>query len=108
MNDVAVDVLAMARVGHDRRGRHATGGTTCVDDIALTLTMTASAFPTCYRLTVITNQSVYTCQTTATGSCTIASGSDSYSDATTIDLEIEKTCGTTQLEDVAYSVVGHL
>lgn len=86
---------------------NATGGT-CVNDISMTLQMTNSAFPNCYKLSMVTDKGTYTCQTGANGACTISKGSGSYSDDTSIDIKIEKTCDITKLESVAYTVIGHL
>ena len=87
---------------------NATGGTFCINDIGMTLQMTGSAFPTCYKMSIVTNKGTYTCQTAANGSCSISKGSSSYSGGTSVDIKIEKTCDTSKLENVAFSVIGHL
>jgi hypothetical protein len=86
---------------------NATGGV-CVNDVAMTLQMQGSAFPTCYKMSVITDKGTYTCTTGTNGACTITKGSGSYSDNSTVFIKIEKTCGTNQNESVAYTVLGHL
>jgi hypothetical protein len=86
----------------------ATGGFTCQDDVVLTLTVTGSASPTCYKLTVITDKVTLSCQTGVAGTCSINQTSNQYSDGTTILVDVSKTCGTNVTENVPYSVVGHL
>ncbi len=85
----------------------ATGGL-CFDDLSFTLQMVNSSFPTCYKLTVITDRSTFTASTDATGLATITSGSGSYSDNTTVYIKVEKTCSTASVEDVDYTVDFHL
>lgn len=86
---------------------NATGGT-CVNDIQMTLQMTNSLYPSCYKMSIVTNNGTYTCQTGTNGACSISKGSGSYSDDTSIDIKIEKTCDVSKLESVAYTVIGHL
>lgn len=85
----------------------ATGGI-CEDDINLTLQMTGSVYGNCYKMIVTTTNGTYTCQTAANGSCTISKPSGSYQDDTTILIEVQKTCNTTKIESVNYTVKGHL
>ena len=84
----------------------ATGGL-CVNDISLTLQLTSPAFPTCYRMTVTTDQLTASCSTSAAGSCSIVQGSGSYSDDTNIYITMEKICGTGLAESADYNVSGH-
>jgi hypothetical protein len=86
----------------------ATGGTFCNNDLDLTLAVTASAFPTCYRLLVVTSVGPTVCTTTATGACQILLGSGSYGDDTDIGIRVDKTCSLVMTEDVAYTITGHL
>jgi hypothetical protein len=82
-----------------------------VDDIGVTLQMLGSAYPTCYKLSMFANNGsaqLYTCQTGSNGACTISKGSGSYNDNSTITMKVEKTCDTTKLENVGYTVIGHL
>lgn len=87
---------------------HATGGLFCVNDVTLTLTMVGSQFPNCYKLSVLTDKGTYTCQTGANGKCGINPGGSSYSNNTDIYIKVEKTCDTTKIEQVSYTIVGHL
>ena len=82
----------------------------CNNDIVATLNVMGSAFPTCYKLTVIANQGAitYSCQTDGSGSCTISHNSGGqFNDGTSVVFEVSKTCAVTQFESVAYDVVGH-
>jgi hypothetical protein len=86
----------------------ATGGS-CQDDIGLTLQITGSAQPNCYRLTVITDIiGSFAVPTDGSGTATITKGVSSYSDNSTIYIMVDKTCGTTLTENVTYTVNGHL
>src|SRR5262249_7396640 len=51
-----------------------TTGTFCQNDIVATLNVMGSAFPTCYKLTIISSSKglMYSCQTMASGSCSIS------------------------------------
>lgn len=84
----------------------ATGGLTCVNDIGLTFTVTGTAPLTCYRLSVTTDKGVYGCDATAAGTCTVTSGSGSYSDDTTIVLSVTRTCAITGASG-SYRITGH-
>jgi hypothetical protein len=85
-----------------------TTGTFCQNDIVATLNIMGSAFPTCYKLNVTTDKVMYSCQTDATGSCTINHDTGGqFSDGTSVLFEISKTCSTAQTESVGYDVVGH-
>jgi len=86
----------------------ATGGLACVDDIDLTLQITGSSMPACYKLTVNTSTTTLTAQTNASGTAHVSMGSGAYADNTTIYIVVEKTCGTTVAESVTYTVTGHL
>jgi hypothetical protein len=96
MQGAAPDYLAVS----------ATGGTFCVNDIELTLTVTQAANLACFRLTVTTDEGTWSCTTNAAGTCGVNQGSGSYSGDTTISLLVERTCsaaGTTG----RYTVAGH-
>jgi hypothetical protein len=87
-----------------------TTSTFCQNDIVATLNVMGSAFPTCYKLTIISNSEglTYSCQTMASGSCSInqANGGQ-FADGASVLFEISKTCSSTQDESVAYEVDGH-
>jgi hypothetical protein len=85
-----------------------TGGTFCSNDIVVTLTVTGSAAPTCYKLTVITDKNTYSAQTDATGTAKITHSTDQYSDNTVISFEVQKTCSTSVIENVSYAITGNL
>ncbi len=88
---------------------YADGGTFCQDDINITLAVSGSSSPTCYKLTADTSKGPYICQTGSGGSCSISKGSGSYNDNTTILIKVEKTCPAASVrERVTYSVTGHL
>jgi hypothetical protein len=85
------------------------GHTFCSNDIVMTLAIQGSGSPSCYQFTVITDKNTYTCPTDATGSCGFNNTSGGqFSDNTTIDIEVSKTCSTSVTEDVSYTVSGHL
>jgi len=86
----------------------ASGGLTCNNDIVLTLTVTGSLSPACYKLTVVTDKNTYSAQTNAAGTAAISQTNGQYSDNTVITLEVQKTCSTSVVEDVSYTVTGHL
>lgn len=86
---------------------YADGGL-CVNDLNVTLNVTGSSSPTCYRLTVDTSAGPYTCQANSSGTCSISNGSGSYADNTNMLFRIEKTCPTSVTERVSYTVTGHL
>ena len=46
-------------------------------------------------------------QTNGGGHASIGSGSGSYSDDTDLWIVVEKTCGTSVIENVSYTVTGH-
>jgi hypothetical protein len=85
-----------------------TGGLTCTNDVVLTLTISGSASPACYQLTVITDRTTYSQQTDATGVAKITHANDQYTDNTVITFEVHKTCGTSVIEDVSYAITGNL
>jgi hypothetical protein len=84
----------------------ATGGIFCVNDLALTLSMGATAAG-CYQLTVLTDKQSPSCVIGAGGSCTILSGPGSYSSQTDIYLKVERICGATG-GNLTYTLSGHL
>ena len=87
----------------------ASGGTFCEDDLALTLTVSGSAAPTCYQFTAITDTGTYTAQVASGGTATITDGSGAYTDGSTIDLEVRRTCSAASPGDaIGYTVDGHL
>lgn len=83
-------------------------GGLCVNDLNVTLTVTGSGNPSCYRLVVDTSNGPYACQTNGSGSCSISQGTGSYADNTNMLFRIEKTCLTNVSERVSYTVTGHL
>lgn len=85
---------------------NATGGTFCVNDVALQFTVTGASNLACYRLTVTTDKGTYPCTTSAAGSCSITQGSGSYSGGTTISLNVARTCAAAPAA-ARYSVTGH-
>ena len=72
------------------------------NDIVLTLTVTGSVSPACYKLTVMTDKNTYSAQTNAAGTAAISQTNGQYSDNTVITLEVQKTCSTSMVEDVSY------
>jgi hypothetical protein len=85
------------------------GNTFCENDLVVTLQVSGSQQPDCYRLTAITNKEMYDVQTDNTGLAQINEDSGGqFSDNTTIDFEVQKTCSTELTEDVSYSITGHL
>jgi hypothetical protein len=85
---------------------NATGGTFCVNDIGITLTVTGVTPLNCFRLTINTDRGQYTCSTGASGTCTITSGSGSYGGGSTITLVPERTCAAAR-GNARYTVAGH-
>lgn len=82
------------------------GGTFCVNDLGLTLTVTQAANLACFRLTVTTDEGTWSCQTSAAGTCNITQGSGSYSGGTTTMLLVERTCSAAGASG-RYTVSGH-
>jgi hypothetical protein len=86
----------------------ATGGL-CVDDINFTMTITNSAYPTCYELTVKTNTTTMSGTADSLGKVTLTSnGMTAYTDPSTVYFEISKTCDVTVTEAADWSVTWHL
>jgi hypothetical protein len=84
-------------------------GGACENEVVLTLDVNGSGNLNCYRLTVVTNVGSHTCNTNASGVCTInQDGTGVYDDDTTISIRVEKTCATSVTHTVSYTVVGHL
>lgn len=86
----------------------ASGGTFCQDDISLSLTMTKTQLPTCYKLTVTTDKQTLTAVTAANGTANVSAGSGAYSDGSTIYVLVEKVCSAGQPDDATFTVTGHL
>jgi hypothetical protein len=86
----------------------AASGGICVNDLALTLTVTGASSPACYRLSVTTNVGTFTCTTNAAGTCAVTRGSGSYADGTNITLIVEKTCALPVVQQVNYTIGGHI
>jgi hypothetical protein len=84
----------------------ASGGTFCVNDIGVTLTVTGAPNLSCYRLSITTDNGSWTCQSSASGACTITQGSGSYSGGTTIALNVARTCSAAGAA-ARYTVAGH-
>jgi hypothetical protein len=87
---------------------HMDGGL-CVNQCVVSFTVNGTAFPDCYRidLTFEGSNASYSCQT-AGGKCTINQSSNgSYSDGDDLYIQVSKTCGADQVEDVTYNLTGH-
>jgi len=89
-----------------------TGSILCVNNIDYTLTVTGSAFPSCYHLRIETNKDTYDCDTNGSGTCRInPSGSSKYGDDTTIMFIVSKRnvagCTAAQRDNPSYRVSGH-
>jgi hypothetical protein len=80
----------------------------CNNDVVVTLVVQGSLDPACYRLDVITDKFMYSCQTDATGGCAINQLNGQYSDGSVMKFAVSKTCSTNLIEDVPYVVDGHL
>ncbi len=84
-------------------------GGLCENNVVLTLSASGTGSLDCYKLTVDTDKSTFSCITNAAGACTIDQSSlGQYSDDTEIDLKVEKICAATMSGVVTYSVTGHL
>jgi hypothetical protein len=83
----------------------AAGGAVCVNDLSLTFQVAASAFPTCYRMTVTTDVVAASCSASPAGACSL--GPLAYSDGTDVFITLDKTCDTTAVEAASYTVSGH-
>ncbi len=86
----------------------AQGGLTCQNDVNVTLALSGSSAPTCYRLDVTTDKGAWSCATSAAGSCNITKGIGSYTGGSTVTLKITKTCPATTRDAPSYTVSGHL
>jgi hypothetical protein len=86
---------------------NATGGTLCVNDIGITLTVTGATPANCFHLNISTNNGMHDCDTNTSGTCTITSGSSSYSGDTTIYLTVTRTCSGMSAVGARYTVAGH-
>ena len=80
----------------------------CINDINLSLQIVGSTIPSCYRLSAITSNGTYDCQTSSGGTCSFAPGARSYGDGTDIYIKVEKTCGFASRDNPTYTVTGHL
>jgi hypothetical protein len=87
---------------------NATGGTFCVNDSHLVLTVSGSGSLDCYELEEVTGRGTYTCTTNASGTCTIDRGSGSYGDNSLITLTVQKTCSSASRGRVTYTIDGHI
>ena len=89
---------------------NATGGDFCVDDVAVTLTMSASAYPSCYKLTVVTDKlGTLSGETNSSGVTTVTSnGASAYTDASTVYLEVQKVCSLPKVDAPSFTITGHL
>lgn len=96
MEGAAPDFLAVS----------ASGGTFCVNDVDVALTVTGAANLACFRLTVVTDNGTWSCMTNAAGTCSVSQGSGSYSGGTTISLRVERTCSAAAAA-ARYTVAGH-
>ncbi len=84
------------------------GGTLCEDDVNITLTVTGSTEPTCYRLHIVTTDIDMACTASASGSCNITAGSGSYNDNSDLHFTVSKTCSAAMRDGPTYTVDGHL
>lgn len=81
----------------------------CQNNFDVTLTVSGSSSPSCYKLTFITDNLSESCTTNVAGACTVSSGMSSYSDGALMHAVVEKTCSSAALvEKVTYTVGGHL
>jgi hypothetical protein len=82
----------------------------CDADLALTLTLTESSNPTCYRLTVFTSAHVdgLTCETDRNGTCSIADPAPAYGSNSDVLVVVEKACPSDVREAPSYTIAGHL
>jgi hypothetical protein len=87
---------------------NATGGFTCVNDYNVTLSVSTAVSPQCYDLTVITDKGTASGQTNSLGSVTLTAGSGSYSDNTTVYLEVNKVSGCFIPDDPSFTIQFHL
>jgi hypothetical protein len=86
------------------------GGLTCADDYALTLTTTGGPAVPCYMATIITDKNMASVTTTGAGTASTSGPAGAYSDNSTIYFKVEKTCSTMSVggADVSYTVSYHL
>ncbi len=84
------------------------GGALCEDDVNITLTVTGSTEPTCYRLHIVTTDIDMACTASASGSCNITAGSGSYNDNSDLHFTVSKTCSAAMRDGPTYTVDGHL
>lgn len=81
-----------------------TGGTSCRNDLAAVITTSDGSPQVCYRLTVESSAGSRSVDVSGQGTAQITAGSGFYSDNAYIYFVVEKICGTTVREDVAYTV----
>ena len=74
----------------------------------LTLAVNAPGSQSCYELDVVTDKNMYSCQTDATGACSINHTTSQYSDSTNISVRVSRTCSITSTNSATYTVIGHL
>jgi hypothetical protein len=95
----------------------AVGKTFCTNDLVMQMCVTGSAAPACYKLTVQSDKATYSCQTNASGCCPDAgcgnmgichNSGGQYSDDTDVYFTIQKTCSIASVENVTWTVNGHL
>ena len=87
---------------------NATGGMFCEDNVNITLQMSNTANPTCYELAVTTDKGTFSAQTNASGTAAIVEPSGSYTDGSTVTLELQKTCSTAIVEAPTFTISGNL
>lgn len=84
---------------------HGTGGSVCLNDLDATITTSGgSGVDVCYRFTVESTGGRWSVDVSGTGTASIETGSEFYDDNAYIYFVVEKICGTTVREDVAYTV----
>jgi hypothetical protein len=85
------------------------GHTFCENDLVLTLQMSGSANPSCYKFTVISDEEMYSVGTDPEGTASIdQDDGGQFSDDSTIRVDVQKTCSTSVTEAATYTISGHL
>ena len=72
--------------------------------------MHSSAYPACYKLTVITDKETLNTATNSSGTALVTSNGSGqqYSDGSPMYLELQKTCGVSDIEATTFTISGHL
>jgi hypothetical protein len=82
-------------------------GGACVNDVSMTLSLTGTSSPTCYRLTVTTDAHA---PMTCVGNCNVSCGASCYTDGSQVFFKVERICPLPSPggEAPVYTVSGHL